>query len=194
MTGWGTQGLLVAAIAASLAGCSASSSTTSGAESSASVDSQETKAAELAKPTGAPSENRTDPAEAASSKGCTRQTRAGSRTSCPFAERVQAAFVADEKADGFPPAEVAVYSPLSNHEYHLQCVLIAQRTTAECTTGAALAYFPLPGREILKPEHREQAPQSNEGSGKVVECSDETYSHAGGKPGACPDDGVSEEE
>jgi len=166
-----------------LAGCGSSSTTTGDHEAAQAASpqqntaTQQSRPTEPTKPTEAPAVNHSEPGEASMSTDCGGQVHAGSHTSCPFAEKVRSEFSEGEKSDGFPPAQVSAYSPVTNRGYTLQCVLIAERTTAECTTGTALVYFPLPGKELPKPESKEEPPKNEsteEGEDEVG-----SSSHAG---------------
>jgi hypothetical protein len=120
---------------------------------------------------------------------------------------VHAAFVSRETADGAPPASVNASSAVTKRGYTLHCVLFASRTAAECTTGTAVVSFPLPAKAAPKPETTREGEEqvgstshvadakfcsehtcignfTTEG-GTVVECSDATFSDAGGIQGAC---------
>jgi hypothetical protein len=202
-------------VATAIAGCNTSTSTTSTPSESSATTGSSSGSSQTAKPSEAPSVNRTEPAESSVSNTCAGEVRAGAHTSCQFAEAVHSAFTQLESTDGVPPAEVKAYSPVTKQHYSLQCVLIASRTDAECTTGTAVVSFPLHGKEAPKPEGTEtpRSEGTEEGEdkvgssthagdtkfcsehqcigsfttegGTVVECSDGTFSHAGGIQGAC---------
>jgi hypothetical protein len=167
--------ILVTLMVATMAGCGSSSPTNTGSESSTSTRAE----ARHGQTIEAPWVNRREPAEASTSKSCGRQVRAGAQASCPFAEKVYAAFVKQEQSHGFPPAQVAAHSAVDSREYRLQCVQIAERTLVECATGNAVIYFPLPGKEPFKQQSPRQASESNEGGQKEGEDRPGSNSHAG---------------
>jgi hypothetical protein len=141
-----------------------------------------------------------------SNKACG-QTLANSHTSCAFAEAVYAAYVAAVQAQHSPPEHVNAYSTVTHQWYEPSCGV--QSTVVRCSTGSALVSFSYPTEpqqptaaseedEVGSTSHAtdEQFCQEHEciGSfttedGTVVECSDGTYSHAGGISGACSDHG-----
>jgi hypothetical protein len=232
--------VLVAVIGAIAGGSSSGGSHSSSPAPISHASSEATATASHAtssKPTEAPDESRNVPVESSAMNTCSRFIRAGTHTSCQFAESVNSAFQALKESDGDPPAAVAAYSPVTHKHYMLRCALIDQRITVECVTGTASVAFPLEPSETPQPESPTPAPESSgsgtgeesspgssseEGGeeeeedevgspghagdqkfceehecigsftseeGTVVECSDGTYSHAGGLSGACSDHG-----
>ena len=222
--------VIVAAIAGgSGSGGSSGSSHASGSGSSSEATETESHT-RSAKPAEAPTESRSLPIESSAMNTCARLVRAGAHTSCQFAENANSAFQAVRASTGTPPATVAAYSPVTHKHYTLRCVLIAQRTTVECTSGTASVAFPLePGGAAQSESPAPSTPQSESPSeesspagsssaedevgspshagdqkfceehdcigdftneeGTVVECSDGSFSHAGGLSGACSDHG-----
>jgi hypothetical protein len=136
----------LAVVAIAISGCSGATSTTNAPEAGTGP-SEATTSTSAGKSAGgvpeASSADRSEAAEASKSSSCGGQVSAGSHTSCPFAEKVHAAFVDRDSSAGHPPATVNAYSPVTRREYALHCVLIARRTIAECTTGDAVVSFPL---------------------------------------------------
>jgi hypothetical protein len=226
--------VLVAVIGAIAGGSSSGGSNGSSPALSSHASSEATATASHAtssKPAEAPDESRSVPVESSAMNTCSRFIRAGTHTSCQFAESVNSAFQALKESDGVPPAAVAAYSPVTHKHYMLRCALIDRRITVECVTGTASVAFPLEVSETPQPESPTPPPESS-GSGPgeesspgssseeedevgspshagdqtfceehecigsftseegtVVECSDGTYSHAGGLSGACSDHG-----
>lgn len=140
---------------------------------------------------------------------CGRGTSGNAHTSCEFAEKVRSSFAGLYESSGKIPTTVNAYSPVTNHEYTLSCFQVAQ-SLVECTTGTAAVIFPSPASittpetsgseedEVGSTSHAtdEQFCEEHEcigefesEDGTVVECSDGTFSHAGGISGACSDHG-----
>ncbi len=217
--------VLAAIIGAIAGGNSSGGSSSPSTASSSAVSSEATEPHPASsKPEEAPSESRSLPVGSSGMNACARLIRAGSHTSCQFAENVNSAFQALKESAGAPPATVTAYSPVTHMHYKLRCVLIDQRITVECVTDTASVAFPLETSETTTPSESSSSrpgeePSSGSSSeedevgspshagdqkfceehecignftgeeGTVVECSDGTYSHAGGLSGACSDHG-----
>ena len=206
-----------------IGGCSASSSTYTTSSETSSTATATTSASEPTQQEEAPRVARTSPTEASAMSTCAEEVRAGTHTTCQFAENVRAVFASAKESGGVPPADVGTYSPVTRRYYKLKCVLIADGTTVECRSGTAEVVFPIQGEpasahegpptstpepseesggsgteegedEVGSSSHAGDAKFCSEheciGSftteeGHVVECSDGSYSHAGGISGAC---------
>jgi hypothetical protein len=135
-----------------------------------------------------------------SNKACG-QALANSHASCPFAEAVYAAYVAAVQAQHSPPEHVSAHSAVTDRWYELSCGV--QSAVVRCSAGNAVISFGYPSEpqassgdtdevgsashatdEQFCEEHRCEGEFTSE-PGKIVECSDGTYSHAGGIYGAC---------
>lgn len=150
------------------------------------------------------------PGTGSAATSCKNEITSNVHTSCPFAEKVVSSVLADYEPSHSVPAHVSAYSPVTNHEYTLACALVSGGLMVECSTGDAQVVFPL--ALIQTPatstgsEEDEVGSTSHAGDaefcenhecigsftteeGTVVECSDGTYSHAGGISGACSDHG-----
>lgn len=224
---------VLAAVVGAIAGGNSSGGSSGSSDTSSSAASSKATAphAASAKPEEARSESRRLPVESSAMKMCARLIRAGSHTSCQFAENVDSAFQVRKESAGVPPAVINAYSPVTHKHYELNCVLIDQRITVECVTGTASMAFPLETSETPQSDgsaspsessgsSTSEEPSPGSGSeeedqvgspshagdqkfceehecigdftseeGTVVECSDGTYSHAGGLSGACSDHG-----
>jgi hypothetical protein len=173
-----------------------------GSGSSKSANTTPTTAAPPATPKPASIDK---PAGPSSNKACG-QTLANSHTSCAFAEAVYAAYVTAVQAQHSPPEHVNAYSTVTHQWYEPSCGV--QSTVVRCSTGSALVSFSYPTEpqstaaseedEVGSTSHATDAKfcEENEciGSftteeGAIVECSDGSYSHAGGISGACSDHG-----
>jgi hypothetical protein len=162
-----------------------------------------TTAAQPADPKPAPAHA---PAKPSTSKSCG-QTQANTHTSCPFAENVLSAYSAFVDSHHSAAETVEAYSPVTQHTYTLACKVqqvLSANSTVVCTEGTARVSFPFP----QEPESHASPEEDQVGStshatdeqfcddhtcignfttegGAVVECSDGSYSHAGGIYGAC---------
>jgi len=162
-------------------------------------------------PTVAPSatKTRSKPAPAAT-KTCG-STQANAHASCPFAENVYSTYSAYVDAHHSAPESIEAYSPITHHQYTLSCAVhgaVSASAAVVCAEGDASIEFGIPP----EPESHASAEEDEVGStshatdeqfceahrcignfttedGTVVECTDETFSHAGGIYGACSDHG-----
>lgn len=158
------------------------------------------------------------PGTGAGAHFCGEEISGSAHTSCPFAREVVSAFLARYGVLKVPPSEVTAASPTTHKTYNLRCAVL-QNEIVECSVGDADVLFPLSKAEgsssggsgsqgggesegesdsVGSSSHAGDAKFCEEHQcignftteeGTVVECSDGTFSHAGGISGACSDHG-----
>jgi hypothetical protein len=152
------------------------------------------------------------PIPASTTHSCGNELSGSTATSCAFAEKVVSSYLGLYESTKHPAVHVSAYSPVTHREYTLDCVLVQQGVTVECIAGTAAVVFPLskivdpqtstPEASAESEDEDEVGSSSHAGDtkfceehhcigdfttedGTIVECSDGTFSHAGGISGAC---------
>jgi hypothetical protein len=214
---------------ATLAGCSQTTetggSTSEEEHTSASAETTSAPSKEATSVNGAPGTG-------AGATTCGEELHGSAHTSCPFAQEVYGAFLGGYLNTKTFPGHVTATSPVTHRSYYLGCVIYRTGEVVECSVGDADVTFPISKVEeaqtssehTARPEGEEDKVGSTSHAtdekfceenhcigdftteeGAIVECSDDTFSHAGGISGACsghggessssePEEGASEHE